>query len=65
MYDDCISLEVCKTIVIDSMFILIFDENSILSIRGFLVLNEIDILIFCDYRNDSYAMICFDIKSRG
>jgi len=58
------SLEFYKTFVIDSMLILVLDENSILSIRSLFVLNEINISIFCDYRNDSYAMVRFDIKSR-
>lgn len=44
------------------MFILVLDKNSILSMRSLIVLNEINIPIFCDYRDDSYAMICFDIK---
>jgi hypothetical protein len=36
-----------------------------LVVRRLFILKEINIPIFCNYKNDSYTMVLFDIKSRG
>jgi hypothetical protein len=47
------------------MFILIYDEFLILSMRKLFIIFELNISIFFDYGNDGYAMVFFDTKSRG